>query len=66
VPSSFAFEYIGIGEASLHFLKEQMLHYRSQLSAYAQMVARVMNVPEERVGWAILFTAIPRLVWQGK
>ena len=46
------------------WVKEQMLHYRSQLSAYAQMVARVMNVPEEKVTWTILFTALPLLVRQ--
>ena len=44
----------------------QVQHYHPQLTAYAQMVARVMNVPEEKVTWTILFTAIPRLVWQGK
>ncbi|MBM3300005.1 MAG: PD-(D/E)XK nuclease family protein [Deltaproteobacteria bacterium] len=46
------------------WIKGQVNHYRSQLSAYAQMVARVMKVPEERVGWVILFTAIPKLVRQ--
>ncbi len=46
------------------WIKGQVNHYRSQLSSYAQMVARVMNVPEEKVGWAILFTALPRLVIQ--
>ena len=48
------------------WVRGQMLHYRSQLSAYAQMVARVKNVPEEKVTWAILFTAIPRLAGEGK
>ena len=42
----------------------QVQHYHPQLTAYARMAARVMNVPEERVGWVILFTALPRLVWQ--
>jgi ATP-dependent exoDNAse (exonuclease V) beta subunit len=48
------------------WLNSQEQHYRPQLSAYTQMVARLMNVPEEKVTWAILFTALPRLVWQGK
>jgi len=50
-------------EAWLQIQKE---HYRPQLNAYAQMVARTMNLPEEKVEWAILFTSLPRLVWQGK
>jgi ATP-dependent exoDNAse (exonuclease V) beta subunit len=50
-------------EAWLQIQKE---HYRPQLNAYAQMVARTMNLPEEKVEWAILFTSLPCLVWQGK
>jgi ATP-dependent exoDNAse (exonuclease V) beta subunit len=46
------------------WLTSQKQHFRPQLSAYTQMVARGMNVPEDKVGWAILFTAIPRLVRQ--
>jgi hypothetical protein len=49
--------------AWLHSQKE---HYRPQLNAYAQMVARTMKLPEENVEWTILFTSLPRLVWQGK
>jgi len=44
----------------------QLNHYRSQLRAYAQMVARTLNVPEERIEWGILFTALPRLVYSRK
>jgi ATP-dependent exoDNAse (exonuclease V) beta subunit len=50
-------------EAWLQIQKE---HYRPQLNAYTQMVARTMNLPEEKVEWAILFTSLPCLVWQGK
>jgi ATP-dependent exoDNAse (exonuclease V) beta subunit len=46
------------------WLQGQKEHYRPQLDAYAEMVARGLNVPEEKVQWAILFTALPRLVWQ--
>lgn len=50
-------------EAWLQIQKE---HYRPQLNAYTQMVARTMNLPEEKVEWAILFTSLPCLVWQGE
>jgi ATP-dependent exoDNAse (exonuclease V) beta subunit len=46
------------------WLQGQKEHYRPQLDAYAEMVARGLNVPEEKIQWAILFTALPRLVWQ--
>jgi len=46
------------------WLQSQKEHYRPQLDAYAEMVARGLNVPEEKIQWAILFTALPRLVWQ--
>jgi ATP-dependent exoDNAse (exonuclease V) beta subunit len=48
------------------WLQSQKEHYRPQLNAYAQMVARALNLPEEKIQWAILFTALPRLVWQEK
>jgi ATP-dependent exoDNAse (exonuclease V) beta subunit len=48
------------------WLQSQKEHYRPQLDAYAEMVARGLNVPEEKIQWAILFTALPRLVWQGE
>jgi len=47
------------------WLQSQKEHYRPQLDAYAEMVARGLNVPEEKIEWAILFTALPRLVWVG-
>jgi len=28
------------------------------------MVARGFTVPKEKIEWAILFTALPRIVWQ--
>ena len=46
------------------WLQSQKDHYRPQLDAYAEMVARGLNVPKEKIHWAILFTALPRLVWQ--
>lgn len=46
------------------WLQSQKEHYRHQLDAYAEMVARGLNVPEEKIQWAIFFTALPRLVWQ--
>jgi ATP-dependent exoDNAse (exonuclease V) beta subunit len=46
------------------WLQGQKEHYRPQLDAYAEMVARGLNVPEKKIQWAILFTALPRLVWQ--
>jgi hypothetical protein len=46
------------------WLQSQKEHYRSQLDAYAEMVARGLNAPKEKIHWAILFTALPRLVWQ--
>jgi len=45
------------------WLKRQKEHYRPQLDAYAEMVARGLNVPRGKIEWAILFTALPRLVW---
>jgi ATP-dependent exoDNAse (exonuclease V) beta subunit len=45
------------------WLKSQKEHYRPQLDAYAEMVARGLNVPKEKIEWAILFTALPRLVF---
>jgi ATP-dependent exoDNAse (exonuclease V) beta subunit len=48
------------------WLESQKDHYRPQVTAYAQMVARSLNLPEEKIQWAILFTALPRLVWQGE
>jgi len=48
------------------WLKSQKEHYRPQLDAYAEMVAKGLNISEEKVEWAILFTALPRLVWQKK
>jgi ATP-dependent helicase/nuclease subunit A len=38
-------------------------HYRPQLRAYAQMVARTLNIPEGKIEQAVLFTALPRLVF---
>jgi ATP-dependent exoDNAse (exonuclease V) beta subunit len=46
------------------WLQSQKEHYRPQLDAYAEMVARGLNVSQEKIEWAILFTALPRLVWQ--
>jgi ATP-dependent exoDNAse (exonuclease V) beta subunit len=46
------------------WLKIRKQHYRPQLDAYAEMVARGLAVPKEKIEWAILFTALPRLVWQ--
>jgi len=46
------------------WLQSQMDHYRPQLDAYAEMVARGLNVPQEKIQRAILFTALPRLVWE--
>jgi hypothetical protein len=46
------------------WLQRQKEHCRPQLDAYAEMVARGINAPEEKIEWAILFTALPRLVWQ--
>jgi ATP-dependent helicase/nuclease subunit A len=48
------------------WLKSQKQHYRPQLDAYAEMVARGLTVPKEKIEWAILFTALPGIVWQGK
>ena len=48
------------------WLKSQKQHYRPQLDAYAEMVARGLTVPKGKIEWAILFTALPRIVWQGK
>ncbi len=44
------------------WLDSQVEHYRPQLHAYTQMVARTLHLPEEKIEWAILFTALPRLV----
>ena len=46
------------------WLNRQMQHYRSQLAAYVQMVAKVLDTPEEKIRWAMLFTSLPRLAWQ--
>jgi hypothetical protein len=46
------------------WLQSQKEHDRPQLDAYAETVARELNVSKERIDWAILFTALPRLVWQ--
>ena len=46
------------------WLNRQMQHYRSQLTAYIQMVAKVLDTPEEKIRWAMLFTSLPRLAWQ--
>jgi ATP-dependent exoDNAse (exonuclease V) beta subunit len=46
------------------WLRSQKDHYRTQLDAYAEMVARGINASKEKIQWAILFTAIPRLMWQ--
>ncbi len=46
------------------WLHSQMELHRPQLNAYAQMVARTLKLPEEKIEWAILFTALPRLVWR--
>ena len=48
------------------WLESQKDHYRPQVTAYAQMVARALDLPQEKIQWAILFTALPRLVWQGE
>lgn len=46
------------------WIQEQLDRHRPQLNAYSQMVARTLNLPEEKIRWAILFTALPRLVRQ--
>ena len=48
------------------WLNSQKQHYRPQLDAYAEMVARGLTVPKEKIEWAILFIALPRIVWQGE
>jgi len=45
------------------WIKTQTMRYRFQLRSYVQMLARVLGTPEEAVKGAILFTAIPRLVY---
>ena len=45
-------------------LKSQKQHYCPQLDAYAEMVGRGFTGPKEKIEWAILFTALPRIVWQ--
>jgi len=45
------------------WVSAQLSHYRSQLKAYVQMVAKALDVPEEKIEWGILFTALPRLVY---
>jgi len=46
------------------WLQSQKEHYRPQLNDYAEMVARELNVPKERIDWVILLTALPRLVFR--
>jgi ATP-dependent exoDNAse (exonuclease V) beta subunit len=48
------------------WLESQKDRYRSQVTAYTQMVARALDLPQEKIQWTILFTALPRLVWQGE
>ena len=50
----------GDHETWLRSLSER---YRPQLAAYVQMAAKGLKVAEEDVRGAILFTALPRLVW---
>jgi len=45
------------------WLEKQLRHDRPQLSAYAEMAARALSLPNEKIAWAVLFTALPRLVW---
>ena len=46
------------------WIQEQLDRHRPQLNAYTQMAARTLNLHEEKIRWAILFTALPRLVRQ--
>jgi ATP-dependent exoDNAse (exonuclease V) beta subunit len=46
------------------WIQEQLDRHRPQLNAYSQMVGRTLKIPEEQIGWAVLFTALPRLVRQ--
>ena len=45
------------------WLESQVERYRPQLHAYTQMVAKTLRLPQEKIEWAMLFTALPRLVW---
>jgi ATP-dependent helicase/nuclease subunit A len=45
------------------WVSAQLNHYRPQLKAYTQMVAKTLNAPEEKIGWSLLLTALPRLVY---
>lgn len=46
------------------WMSVQKRYYYAQLTAYKQMLMKLMNLPEEKVNCAILFTAIPKLLWQ--
>lgn len=45
------------------WIQRQTLRYRLQLRSYVQMLAKVCDIREEAVKGAILFTAIPRIVY---
>jgi hypothetical protein len=46
------------------WVRNQKRRYGPQLGAYVQMMARMLSIPREGVQAAMLFTALPRLVWQ--
>jgi ATP-dependent helicase/nuclease subunit A len=53
----------GLAEEGMEgWISTQAKMYRAQLTAYAEMVARALNLNREEIEWAILFTALPRLV----
>jgi len=46
------------------WVRNQKRRYGPQLGAYVEMMARMLNTAAENIRSAMLFTALPRLVWQ--
>jgi len=46
------------------WVRNQKRRYGPQLGAYVEMMAQMLSIPAENIRSAMLFTALPRLVWQ--